>query len=173
MYLLCQQQISLYHQTYLQLSCIMCYFCNCKATGMRYSEIKEIIKDHKLRVTDCRIDVLGLFHEKQRAVSIKDLEENLPGYDRVTLYRTLNSFAENGLVHKIPDDSGFASYGLCHSTCTSTAHQHNHIHFKCNSCGTVECMDKEIQLPDYTLPGNYSSSEVDIIINGVCGKCND
>jgi len=139
---------------------------------MRYSELKNIIKQHKLRVTDCRIDVLGFFLEKQRAISVRDLEENLPIYDRVTLYRTLNSFIENGLAHKIPDDSGFASYGLCHSTCTSSAHHHNHIHFKCTSCGTVECIDQEIQLPDYTLPGNYRYSEVEIIVNGTCGRCN-
>lgn len=139
---------------------------------MRYSELKDIIKNHKLRVTDCRIDVLGIFLEKDKAVSIRDLEENLPDYDRVTLYRTLNSFTENGLVHKIPGDTGFAFYGLCHSTCTSSSHLHNHIHFKCTSCGSLECLEKEIEIPDLTLPGNYSFSDIDIIMNGRCGKCN-
>ena len=96
----------------------------------KYSELKQILKAHKLRVTDSRMDILDYFLKEEKALSFKDLEHHFNEYDRVTLYRTLNSFSDHGVLHKIPDDSGFASYGLCYDTCDSDEHHHDQSHFK-------------------------------------------
>ncbi|MEM9327924.1 MAG: transcriptional repressor, partial [Bacteroidota bacterium] len=62
---------------------------------------KEILKSHKLRVTDCRMEVLAFFHLETKTLSQSDLEHQFAKrYDPVTLYRTLNSFFEAGLIHK-------------------------------------------------------------------------
>ncbi len=135
---------------------------------MKYSVLKNILKKHKLRITDGRIDILNFFNERSKALSFKDLEEQFPEYDRVTMYRTLNAFTDNGILHKIPDDSGFATYGLCPITCTEDEHVHNHIHFKCFQCGGIECLDKE--LPTISLDG-YHISEANMILNGTCSTC--
>ena len=74
---------------------------------MKYSDLKKTLKGHNLRITDCRMDVLEVFLNSTHALSFSDLEADLDLYDRVTLYRTLNSFIEKGLLHRIPDDSGF------------------------------------------------------------------
>ncbi len=142
------------------------YFCN----GMKYSELKQILKNHKLRVTDSRMDVLEYFLTHKKALSFKDLEEKFSTYDRVTLYRTLNSFTENGVLHKIPDDSGFATFGVCYDTCSSDHHHHNHMHFKCNECGKIECVDEH--LPAIELPG-YQIQEANLILNGICKSCGE
>jgi Fur family ferric uptake transcriptional regulator len=84
---------------------------------MKYSDYKKLLKNHRLRITDCRIDVLEKFHNTDHALSFKDLEDELKDYDRVTLYRTLNSFIDQGLLHRIPNDSGVAAYGLCKWSC--------------------------------------------------------
>jgi Fur family ferric uptake transcriptional regulator len=138
---------------------------------MKYSEIKQALKNHKLRITDCRVDVLDLFIKKGKALSFKELEDELKEYDRVTLYRTLHSFTEKGVIHQIPDYSGSARYGICFNTCTAEAHHHNHIHFKCNHCGQLECLDSEILLPTVDLPEHYEIEEYDVVINGVCAEC--
>ena len=138
---------------------------------MKYSEYKRLLKNHTLRVTDCRIDVLEQFYRSKHALSFKDLEEVLEEYDRVTLYRTLNSFIEKGLLHQIPSDDGFASYGLCTSECSDQAHQHDHVHFKCNECGHIECLS-EYHVPKVNLPG-YQIKEQNLIVNGICKRCND
>ncbi|MEO9966854.1 MAG: transcriptional repressor [Reichenbachiella sp.] len=132
---------------------------------------KEILKKHGLRVTDCRLDVLDLFINKSQALSQKDLEENLAAYDRVTLYRTLHSFIDSGVLHKIPNDSGIASYGICFDTCSPTKHHHDHLHFKCNTCGQLECIEESVSLPNIRLPQDYKLGAVDVIVNGVCGTC--
>ena len=137
---------------------------------MKYSELKKNLKDHKLRITDCRMDVLEHFQQEKKALSFKDLEDRFKEYDRVTLYRTLHSFTENGLLHKIPGDSGSATYGLCND-CDVESHHHNHMHFKCNNCGTTECIDVPIKMPTVSLPTDYEMVDVDVIINGICKEC--
>lgn len=139
---------------------------------MKYSELKKSLKNHKLRTTDCRMDVLEHFQQQKKALSFKDLEDKFKEYDRVTLYRTLHSFTENGLLHKIPGDSGSATYGLCED-CDVKEHHHNHMHFKCNNCGTTECINIPINIPSVALPAEYEMTDVDVIISGVCKECHN
>ena len=138
---------------------------------MKYSDYKKLLKGHALRITDCRIDVLQQFFNIPHALSFRDLEHSLKSYDRVTLYRTLNSFIEKGLLHRIPNDSGMASYALCREECDENTHNHDHIHFKCNICGHIECIP-DMHVPEVTLP-DYTIEESNLIINGVCKLCNN
>lgn len=135
---------------------------------IRYSKIKEILKAHKLRVTEGRIDILEFFLRQKKTLTAKDLEDEFTDSDRVTLYRTLSSFTEHGLLHKIPDDTGIVTYGLCHDTCAPDEHNHDHMHFKCNDCGTIECLSQNI--PTVKIPG-YQVMEANLILKGICKTC--
>jgi Fur family ferric uptake transcriptional regulator len=137
---------------------------------MEYSGLKKILKKHDLRVTDCRMDVLQIFLDKEYALSSRELEATLSSYDRVTLYRTLTTFTEKGIVHHIPDDSGFARYGICHDTCSPSSHSHNHVHFKCEKCGNLSCITN-YHVPAIDMPG-YQITERNLILSGVCSSCN-
>ena len=137
---------------------------------MELSKRKEILKSHQLKATDCRLDVLEYFISSDFALSQKDLEDKLYQYDRVTLYRTLHSFLESGLVHRIPNDSGMASYGICHDDCTPDAHHDNHLHFKCNECGHIECLE-EAKVPKVSLPEGYQVEHTNLIVDGLCESC--
>jgi len=131
---------------------------------------KNILRAHKLRITDCRTDVIEYFLSEKKALSQGDLERKFTQYDRVTLYRTLNSFLDSGILHKIPNSTGVATYGLCHNTCSPEQHEHNHIHFKCNTCGQIECMDDKA-VPAVSLPQGYQVEAVNLIVDGVCAQC--
>lgn len=133
-------------------------------------ELKSILKSHNLRVTDCRLDVIDFFLKNKKALSQGDLEGQFKNYDRVTLYRTLISFLESGILHKIPNDSGVATYGLCNETCSPENHNHNHIHFKCNSCGDIECLEEKV-VPTVSVPDGYMVENVNMIVDGVCSNC--
>ena len=133
-------------------------------------DFKQILKKHGLRITDCRLDVVQHFLEEKNALSQGDLEHKFKQYDRVTLYRTLNSFLESGILHKIPNESGTATYGLCHDTCGPDHHDHNHIHFKCNTCGQIECLDDR-EVPVVTIPKGYTMERVNLIVDGICAEC--
>lgn len=137
---------------------------------MEVSQLKTILKTHKLRITDCRLDVMNFFLQRKGALSQGDLEGRFQQYDRVTLYRTLNSFLESGILHRIPNDNGTATYGLCHTTCSPDSHDHNHIHFKCNNCGQIECLDDK-QVPSVAVPSGYQIENVNMIVDGICAQC--
>ena len=133
-------------------------------------EYSGILKSHGLRITDCRLNVLEHFLKHNRSLFQNDIERHFPEYDRVTIYRTLKSFLDSGIVHRIPNDSGVASYGLCHNTCSPNQHTHNHIHFKCNNCGKIECLDDQV-IPPISLPDGYQFENINWIAEGICEDC--
>ncbi|MBS9523431.1 transcriptional repressor [Litoribacter ruber] len=135
----------------------------------------DILKENKLRVTSCRRDVLKTFLKRQEALSHADLEEELKeNFDRVTIYRTLKTFLENDMVHKVLDDSGATKYALCmhehHDSSVHHNHSHDHVHFKCEKCGKTNCIE-ELTLPAISLPKGYIGKEMNLLVQGVCDKC--
>jgi len=135
-------------------------------------QVKHILKDHALRLTPSRADVVSIFMDRSVAIAHGDIESELDGkYDRVTIYRTLKSFLDKGLIHKVLDDTGVMHYALCDDACSSTGHHHDHVHFKCNNCGETTCIDG-LQIPDVKLPKGFSAKEANYLISGVCKKCN-
>lgn len=135
------------------------------------ARLKNTLKDHQLRSTACREGVLGIFLNKSTALSHGDIEGELDSeFDRVTIYRTLKSFLEKGLIHKVLDDDG-PKYALCRDQCTEQHHRHDHVHFKCLRCGKTNCID-EMQVPAMKLPNGYSATDVSVLIQGTCPACN-
>lgn len=133
---------------------------------------REILKKNRLRSTGCRRAVLKKFMTSSHALSHPDLEKSLNNqFDRVTIYRTLSSFLEKGIIHKIPDDTGGVKYALCSEECVSEFHTDNHVHFKCIKCGVTQCIDQS-RIPSITLPEHFTVTEVNLLVSGICDKCN-
>lgn len=126
-----------------------------------------------LKVTPVRLEVLDYFVKEDKVLSHADIENYYKGkLDRVTLYRTLSTFIENGILHKIVDDSAVAKYAICkHNQCRQHKHEDNHVHFKCSSCGKIECLH-ELTIPSFNLPKNYKMESANLLIDGICADCN-
>lgn len=134
-------------------------------------DLFNLLKEHNLRHTRGRATILQLFTENQNALTHADIETSLPeNFDRVTIYRTLKSFVEKGLVHKIADMEGISKYALCNHSCSENEHDHNHVHFKCEQCGKTTCID-DVPIPSVVLPVGYSSSEMSLLVEGKCPDC--
>ncbi len=133
-------------------------------------EYKKLLRSHKLRITDCRLDVINYFLQENRTLFQNDLERQFPHYDRVTLYRTLISFLKYKIVHQIPNSTGVASYGLSNQNFTQMESNDNHTHFKCNYCGTIKCL-KETAIPVVSLPVGYQIDKLNLIVDGICADC--
>lgn len=132
------------------------------------SEVKRILKSQNLSVTESRIEVLTHLIEVNRTVSLRDLEKELDTLDRVTLYRTVKSFTQKDIIHKIPSDDGHARYGMSLVSCEPDDHSQDHMHFKCTACGKIECLDQYI--PAVKVPG-YLIKQADLILKGICKIC--
>jgi Fur family transcriptional regulator, ferric uptake regulator len=134
-------------------------------------KLRETLKEHHLRTTTCREDVLSTFINRKNALSHGDLENELgENYDRVTIYRTLKTFLEKGIIHKVLDDEG-QRYALCSDHCSDEKHHHDHVHFKCNICGQTNCIEN-LHIPAVPLPTGYKPDAFNLLIQGTCPACN-
>lgn len=130
----------------------------------------KILKDFKLRSTPSRAAILQAFLTHNYALSHGDIEKEVPAsFDRVTVYRTLKTFVDQGLIHKVLDDEGGMKYALCKEACSTASHHHDHVHFKCIRCGQTNCL--EIEIPGIKLPEGYQANEINLLIQGVCDTC--
>lgn len=134
---------------------------------------EKILKKINLRITESRLDILDFFQGQEFALSHADIESALSGkFDRVTIYRTLKSFLEKGLIHKVLDDSGNLKYAACKTLCKPEIelHQHQHAHFKCTTCGQTTCLE-EVEIPEVVLPIGFAVSEANLLMQGTCADC--
>ena len=136
------------------------------------NEIKKILQSHALRATPNRNEILHIFIDRGVAMSESEVEKAMKNNcDRVTIYRTLSTFLEKGIVHKVLDDSGVMKYALCAPSChDGPAHSHDHVHFKCIACGNTTCIE-DVHIPAIQLPDNYQIQEVNVLMQGTCAAC--
>lgn len=132
--------------------------------------MKSLLKAKKLRVTDFRLAVLAIFERHKNAVSVDQIEQELKEFDRITLYRTLKSFKEKGVIHEITMPGNIKKLALCADTCSHEDHSHEHIHFHCNQCNEVFCLEID-NFPKIGIKG-FSINQLEVQASGVCGNCN-
>ncbi len=122
----------------------------------------------KRRNTPSKQVVLDILSSSDVALSQDDIEQEVKGsMDRVTVYRVLNSFCEDGYVHKILSDDGKYYFAIC-LNCQEKKHQHNHFHFRCLRCQKVECLKEEVNVK---VPKGYILENVNCLLTGYCQKC--
>jgi Fe2+ or Zn2+ uptake regulation protein len=122
------------------------------------------------RNTKTKEIVLSVLRNTPTALSHEEIDEKLKGQlDRVTIYRILQGFCEDGKVHKVSGDNRKSYFALCHH-CSEDKHYDEHFHFHCIKCDKVSCINKPAVIP--TLPSGYSIENINFIINGYCPNCN-
>ena len=133
-------------------------------------DYKKLLNQFKLKSTPCRSEVLLLLSKHEHALSHADIEQQVDkSFDRVTVYRTLKTFLDKGLIHKVLDDEGVSKYALCNE-CSKEHHNHEHVHFKCEYCGQTQCLDN-ISIPEINLPSGFQAKEKNLLIQGICDQC--
>jgi Fur family transcriptional regulator, ferric uptake regulator len=133
--------------------------------------VEDILQKHNLKNTKLRKAVLSLLIKSDKGLSHQDLSKELDvEFDRVTLFRTLHSFEESGILHKIIDLNGTAKYA--YSLPESSDKEHSHAHFICLKCEQVFCLDEVFPLDQVKVPKGFSKRAIDVQVKGFCQKCN-
>lgn len=136
-------------------------------------DIRNILKRNQLSVTASREKILHLFLEQSGALAHGDIEKRAgEKFDRVTVYRTLQTFVEKGIIHTIPTADNSVRYALCKDNCEAGHHHDQHIHFVCSQCGQTFCLD-DVVTPEIKLPQGYSTDHIEVVVNGICRECSD
>jgi Fur family ferric uptake transcriptional regulator len=129
---------------------------------------EETLKEFNLRVTKIRLAVLDSLSQSVGALSYSVLQEALDKFDRTTLYRTLLTLSDHGLIHKAYEAKGESYYARCFG-CTGIDHKHEHLHLKCSKCGGVECIEISDQLKSSL--AQLPFQEINISAKGACSTC--
>ena len=136
-----------------------------------YTQVKNILRRNHLSITGSRVKILELFLVNNGALAHGDVEKKTgEKFDRVTIYRTLQSFLDKGIIHSIPTADNAVRYALCKDDCSEGHHHDDHIHFLCTSCGNTTCLD-EVHIPDVKLPPGFKSEQIEVVVSGKCKDC--
>ena len=135
-------------------------------------QVEEILKKNNLSVTDSRQKIMQLFLNTNGALAHADIEKKTgESFDRVTVYRTLQSFVEKGIIHLIPTRDNSIKYALCKDDCEAGHHHDNHVHFICDQCNKTICLD-DVTVPHVKLPKGFTPKHAEMVVNGICEECN-
>ena len=129
--------------------------------------LRTLLDGLGLRVTKARLAVMQFMLDSRRAVSHADVEAGLAGaqIDRVTLYRTLDTLTEAGLLAKSIGTDRVARF----VPIPRGDHRH-HAHFSCDQCGRLYCLPARPPKPA-ALPEGFEASTVELNVHGLCADC--
>jgi Fur family ferric uptake transcriptional regulator len=139
--------------------------------GKSHLEIKarEMLKAARLYRTRRRVDILIILMKAARPLN----QDQIAGFsrekrfDKVTVYRTLESLSAAGLVHKAFIDKRAWHFELAHNC---TEHQ-CHPHFTCTNCGNTHCL-MELSLPMVKSPHKgFVIQRQQVRLEGLCPAC--
>jgi Fur family ferric uptake transcriptional regulator len=136
------------------------------------NEVQRILKNNELSSTESRRRILEIFLSNNGAMAHNDIEKKFGDkIDRVTVYRTLQTFLSKGLIHTIPTSDSSVQYALCKNDCTEGHHHDDHVHFICDECGSTVCLD-DVNTPVLKLPKGFKQKQVEVVVSGTCKNCN-
>ncbi len=133
----------------------------------------SLLRQAKLRRTPVRVGVIDALQAAKAPLSAADILAGLPpGADIVTVYRTLTTFVNKKIVHRIHRDDNVWLFALGDVEKSS---EHRHPHFVCESCGKVECLHDSLLpsrfLQSLGVPRNYAIRYSEVLLHGQCPRC--
>ncbi len=130
--------------------------------------IEQKLLSKNTNPTSMRILVYDFWEHQQTAMSVSEIESHFYKADRVTIYRTLKTFEEKGIVHSIQENTT-VKYILCHDGGDEETHKDWHLHFYCKICKQTTCKE------DFIIPQNgnqnYRIDEIKLFGKGICENC--
>lgn len=125
----------------------------------------------QIRNTHAKTEILNIINNSEVALSHADIQKKVGDLcNRVTIYRVLERLEKEGNIHKITNVDGVVNFAKCSHAChTEEEHTHDHVHFNCEKCHTVICIENVV--PAISLPENFSISSYNLVISGICPKC--
>lgn len=134
------------------------------------ARIRELLNDSGLRCTQAREAVLQHLSAQARPLAHSEIARGrgTAGLDRVTLYRTLATLQDVGLVHRVQDHEG--AWRFCAHVRLAKGCPGNHPHFQCTRCGLMRCLTEQA-LPWVAVPQESLVAGKQFLVYGLCPAC--
>jgi Fur family transcriptional regulator, ferric uptake regulator len=137
------------------------------ATRLNLDELRTSVRAKGLRATPSRLAVLELLRTNDVPMSHGDVADRLSAssWDRATIYRNLTDLAEVGLVKRTDIGDHIWRFEAVNG-------DHEHPHFVCTECGTVECLPEiELAVRRAKAPRAVKQRKVEVHVRGLCDAC--
>jgi len=125
----------------------------------------ELLKK-RIRPSYQRIKVLEYLYQRKVHPTADDIFEflsaEIPSLSKATIYNTLHSFVEAGLVRVISIDGIEKRYDIT---------IYDHGHFKCDCCGTIFNFAIDIENFPVDELKQFQIKERNVYFNGLCPNC--
>ena len=122
----------------------------------------------KRRKTPSKEAVLSILTTTGKAMSQDAIEKKMDiEVDRATIYRVLNRFCEDGIVHKIVAEDGKQYFAICMKYDKKKLADY-HFHFRCTACQTIECLPTPVH---FSVPKGYHVESLNCVLTGTCKDC--
>lgn len=130
---------------------------------------RHMLKEAKLYCTEARVAILKVFMEAGGPLRQDQiagwLESHTP--NKVTVYRTLDSLVEAGLVHRAFTQNRAWHFELA----DHCSEKQCHPHFTCTNCGVTRCM-MDVSLPMAQIhQKGYVINRQQVRLEGLCPAC--
>ncbi len=133
---------------------------------MKFDELLNELKEKNIRLSHQRLKVLeylttNLNHPTADQI-YTGLHNDIPTLSKTTVYNTLSTLTEAGLVKVITIEENEARYDI---------NTHNHGHFKCEKCKKIYDFNIEIKkLETHELDG-FQLNDKNVYFKGLCQQC--
>lgn len=138
------------------------------STDEQLARALEILREGGQRVTGPRKAILSILISDHGPFSADDVHRKLPAgeCDPVTVYRTLTSMEELGIVRRCDFGDGIYRYEI-------NLADHHHHHVICRACRNVKVIDVCVAdaLERIVRQMGYANVTHTLEIFGVCPKC--
>jgi len=124
------------------------------------------LKNSNIRLSHQRLKVLEYLDNNRIHPTVDQiyngLHDEIPTLSKTTIYNTLNTLIEAGLVKIITIEDNEARYDI---------NTDLHGHFKCKACGNI--YDFEIDMDSFKIKGldGFKVFTRDVYYSGICSKC--
>jgi Fur family ferric uptake transcriptional regulator len=132
------------------------------------AQAEAMLKAANLYCTEARVAIIRTLLQTSRPLTQDQIAAKIAQhYDKVTIYRTLASLLEAGLVHKAFTGARIGQFELGRHC---TEHQ-CHPHFTCTQCGSTHCLtDLELPLTQGPYHG-FVIQRQQVHFEGLCPEC--
>ncbi len=130
---------------------------------MSINQIVELLKNHGLKITPQRVEILRFLQNNRIHPTAQQIYEHVlskvGSVSFTTVYNTLHTLEEMGQIKKISINDTTTIYDIDTS---------DHGHFVCTICGNVYDITYKVMV---NVPGKTQRTE--LIVYGICSQCND
>ena len=139
-------------------------------SALRLEKMLEALKRGDLKLTVPRKSILEVLVNEHGPFTAEEILKQMPRKtcDTATVYRSLTSMEEAGLIHRCEFGDGVARYELREP---DTAHHHHHL--ICRVCKKIDIIDEDEieEIDKFATKKGYSKVSHILEFFGVCPNC--